>query len=207
MKVLTDPTSKGYKIFAKIVDLYFLNMLFIGTSGFGLLLGPAFIATFAITHQEMGGSETNRVRRYLKEYKANFKRGILLEGILMILVGSILISYRCTMSLQGISMFLSLAGLFLLTILTFIWSILIFPYTAHYQNTLFQTFKVCFQVAVLNTKKIIYIFAILIFIWLIGSINNFFFALLFFFGFLVGFSGWSYINALLIYPIFRQYES
>lgn len=206
MKILIDPTNKTYKILAKVIDLYFLNMLFLATCGLGLLIGPASIATYSITYSELNNQDTHRVRRYFEEYKKNFWRGLVLEAIIGVLIGIMIISYRCASVLSGIQMLISLSGLFLAGIVTLIWSILIFPYTAHYCNSTIQTFKVCFQVAMLNFKKLIYFFAILVFIWLISSINNFFFALIFVLTILIGFSGLAYINSLLVYPVFRKYE-
>lgn len=206
MKILIDPTNKTYKILAKIVDLYFLNMLFLATSGFGLLIGPALIATYSITYKELNDQEGRRVKTYFKEYKENFVRGIALEVIMGLLIGLTAISFRCASMLSGLPMFISLGGLFLVGMVTLIWSCLIFPYTAHYYNSIVQTYKVCFQVAMLNLAKIIYFFAILVFVWLIGSINNFFFAFIFVLTILIGFSGLAYINSLLIYPVFQKYE-
>ncbi|MGM0126114.1 hypothetical protein IGI37_003515 [Enterococcus sp. AZ194] len=211
MRGLMDPSKNSYKICVTAVDLYLLNMLFIITSGFGLFFGPALIALYSVMFNEIQTTAhdlpTKRLQNYLLEYRTNFVRGIILEGFLLMFVFIGVTSFICTRLLVGLLMYVSVGGLFIFGMILFSWGLLVFPYTARYSNSIFQTFKVCFQIAVLNSKPMLYVVGGLLVFLVIGSMNDVFFSLSFWLVLLFGFSGAATVNSRLFLPVFIKYET
>lgn len=206
MKYLTDPSQPSYRRLCTIVDLYFLNMLFLLTCGFGLLVGPAAAALAAVNYEELQEHSGGVVKAYFKAYKENFKRGIGLELVLMLGGMLLLVCFRAAQIVGGVPTILAMAALIIFAIVYFFWLVMVFPYTARYDDTVRHTLKVCFQIAVMHLKSVLYLVLVALIIWLLGSMSQMAFTVEVIVMIMIGFSGLSYIDGWVMYPVFAKYE-
>lgn len=207
MKFLVNPDHPLHKCLSRIVDLYLLNVLFLITSCMGILIGPAITALYVIHFARMTEySETSLFASFFSAYKENFKRGLILQLVLMAMGICVLASYRCTSVIAGVAGIVALPGLIITTLILLLMAVMIFPYTARYKNSLIKTFKVCLQVAVLNLKKAIFLLVFPSVIIIVAIQSNISFTVMVILLIFVGFSAISAINAQIILPVFTQYE-
>lgn len=206
VKFLSNPESKLYQFLEKIMDFFLLNTLCILGSIPILTISCSIIACYSVVQKRVTASSTSLTKDFFRAYKSNFRRGISIQLVLMGLSSILLLSFLSLKQLTGIVQYLSMIGLIIGTVVLVIEWLFILPYSARYENSLFASFKVCLQVASLNTKLTLeLLFACCATYFLITS-NDLIFSvasLLFLF---FGFSSIVYWVNKKVIPTLSQYE-
>lgn len=207
MKFLFNPESGAYKVLSKVMDLFILNILFILGALPLITAGCSTVAMYTVCQKIERDEVSSIITEFAKAYKQNLIRGVILEVVFLAAFFLMGISFSFLGVLPEITRYLSSAGLFIALVVEVLEIIYIYPYSARYENQLSNSFKVCFQVALLNRKVTLgIIFSLVGFLYLF-TLNNFIFSLLSFFFLLFGFSGIAYFISKLVVPIFAQYET
>lgn len=207
MKVFTNPKSKVFHFLAKIIDLFFLNILFILTSLPLITLGTSLLALNTVTVKMVLNQDSGMiVPAYLVAFKDNIKRGCQLTSVLILGFGLILSCAYCLHFMKSISVLIGMTGFVLLLVIFTILLLYLFPYNARYQDGLFKSMKISLQVAALNWKKTFLILGYLATYCLLLTWNNILFALGTLLFLLAGFSTLSFCVCKQVIPIFKKYE-
>ncbi len=205
MKFLINPDTKTAKFLSKVMELFFLNLLFLLTSLPLVTIFTGILALHTVT-RKMQEEEISVVKEYLFAFKANLKQGIIVEIILVAVGGILFFGYTFLGFLPFVGRYITLAGLMAASLLLVIELLTLPSYLARYKDNTLNALKVCFQIALMHLKNVGILFVSMAMLIVLIQENDFFFSLLTFLLFLVGFSGLSlYFNTILL-PVFAKYE-
>lgn len=152
-----------------ITRIAVVNILWIGFSLIGLIIGgifPATVASLSISRKWLIGEIDIPI---WKTFKDNFKKEFIISnllGWLLILVGGILyVNYRMLLTMSGNFLLICTFAFYLLLLFYFLLMIWIFPLISHYNGTIMQHIK---NAIILGIGKI-YI-SIANFLWLFSVV-------------------------------------
>lgn len=206
MKLFFSPDSWMYRLLGRIMDLFFLNLLFLVTSLPVVTIGISLTALYTVTLKIVQEEDSSIVKAYLKAFKSNFKRGLILSLIMIVMFSLLIISFGFLRFLKGFSIVIGIFGCALLALLLVIQFIYLFPYTARYEDSLSNSLRVSVQVALLNLKKTFLLIGIIVALGLLATWGNVMFALMGLLFFSIGFSGISLVISAITLPTFQKYE-
>lgn len=203
---LRDPTSKSSKYLSLAVDLFYLNLLFIITSIPIFSIFSGLIAVHNVTSKLIDEKSSSITKEYFKALRANFLRGLEFEIIFAFIIMLIYTSFSLVAVMSGIVKLIVYVALGLLVVITILDGLYLLGYTARYKDTLFNSFKVCFQVALLNRQTTLYLFGIIGFVFSCLTLGDGLFAFTSFILFLGGISAITMIFNHFVIGVFTQYE-
>ncbi len=196
-----NPDSPFFQFMNTLASFIALNVLFLLTCLPVITIGPALCALYDVTMQEARGEYGYLIRSYFRSFWKNLRKGILLFLLLaafgMILLFNLVFWYQMnTVSGTIISFVLTLAAGAYLFILLYV-----FALTARFENSLKETLKNSFLLAVNYKKQTILLF--LLPAAAIGACIIMHQAKIFMI--LVGFSFLVYCQAFLLNQVFKNY--
>lgn len=206
MKFLVNPQSKAYRFLAKLFDLIILNFLFLITSAPILTIGISLLSMNTVTMAILTKQELSISKTYFLAFQKNIKTGSQLSGLLLV---GISFFFLCLFNILSFTKQAFLAGIFSLTLISILTSVLflfLFPYCARYEDYFFRSIKVCFQIAALNWKTTGTLLLYLLGGGLIITFNIQVFTISFLLFFIFGGSVLSYFLCRKLLPVFIQYE-
>ncbi|MGM0125621.1 hypothetical protein IGI37_003020 [Enterococcus sp. AZ194] len=207
MKLFFNPQSKMSLFLAKVIDLFWLNVLFIVTSLPIVTIGPSLLALNTVAMKLAMNEDSGMiVTHYLSAFKENIKRGLQLTGVLFICSGLVLTSSYCLSYLQNSSVFIGAVSLVVLLAIMSILFLFLFPYNARYEDGLIHSMKTSLQIAALNWQRTLLVVGCIGMYGLFLTWNTFCFALGTLLFLLVGFSTVAFFVCKQLFPIFIQYE-
>ncbi|WP_390409153.1 DUF624 domain-containing protein [Lacticaseibacillus jixiensis] len=206
MRFLVDPKTKSFKFLSTLLDLFFLNMLFLITSLPLVTLGPSMLALHATTMAMVTGKNPNVLSAYFGTWRHELGRGFALSGVVLALIVMLWLALACLPVLGGISHIIGLIGVMLLAVVGVIMIMYVFTYTARYQDGFFHSLKVSMQIALLNLRTTLLVIGVIGAILLLFSFSAFFFTLGTLLTLLFGFAAAAYFVCDKLYPVFLQYE-
>lgn len=207
MKLFFNPESRMYKFCGRLVDLFFLNVLFLVASLPIITIGASWTAMATVALKIVKEENSSIFQEFWQSFKDNFLRGCGLTAVVLIEGGLLFLTVNAIGILQGVSTIIGLLGLTLLVILiTFHW-LYLFPYTARYNDSFFHALYVSLQIALLNLKKSFLMLGGVIAFFLLMSLGSVWFALTTLVLLFVGFAAAAVMVADISLPIFQQYEN
>lgn len=206
MKLFFNPESRMYKLCGQLVDLFFLNVLFLVTSLPIFTIGASWIALATVAQKIVKEENSSIFQEFWQSFKENFYRGCGLSVVVLIEGGLLFLTVNAIGILRGSSSIVGLLGLTLLVILVSFHWLYLFPYTARYNDGFFHSLYVSLQIALLNLKKSFLMLGGIIAYFVLMSLGNVWFSLTTLILFFIGFSFAAVIVADISLPIFQQYE-
>lgn len=191
----------------KILDLVTVNLLFLISCLPIVTIGIAKISLYR-TLQEIRESRGVRVvRLYATTFKAEWKRGLSLGAIELLvtaicLANLLILRGQTALVFQGIKMVAF--GLFFLLMMVMLYA---YPLAARFEQRLQEQLQTAFVLAGLNflwTFGMLGFVALVVFL-LLGSSWTIVFGSMFFL--LAGFSSLAYVQLAILEPIFRKYHT
>ncbi|WP_196812006.1 YesL family protein [Schleiferilactobacillus shenzhenensis] len=206
MNTFTNPESKVYRLGGKLVDLFFLNILFLLTSLPVITLGASTTAMFTVTMKMVDDSQGPLVKSYFKAFKDNFWRGTF-TGVVLLAVGAVLYVGLHVLRMFPILSFIIVGIALLIAVINYaVMLLFVFPYNARYSDGFWHSFKVCWQMALLNLKPTIGLVLGLAGVLAVITLDSFYAILASYFLIVIGFSSVALLISSIVKPVFAQYE-
>lgn len=178
MGKIFDMDNPVFRTIGKLVDLIWLNIIFIIVSLPVVTIGASVTALMSVTMKMARDREGYMWAGFWKSFKQNFKQSTII-WIIMILVATVLGTdiYFFYSSTAGYAKFL-LAFMLGISLVCFCVAVYIFPLQAQFENTIKQTMKNALLMAIRHLPWTILIVVILgvsaVLIWLFIGITIFF---------------------------------
>ncbi len=202
MGKIFDMDSPFMRVMSRIGDLLFLNIIMIICCIPVITAGAACTAMHYVLLKIVRKEEGYLIRGFFKSFKQNFKQATLIWLMMLLMIG-IFIGDYFIFSYSGIDFSKSFTIIFFaVAIVLLMGSVYIFPILARFDNTIKNTIKNAFFMAILNLPKTILMVLLLFvpFIIIYFSTYATFFVIMF------GISGPAYIAAYLYSDIFKKFE-
>lgn len=204
---LFNPDNKFFTFMAKVADLMILNFLCIICCIPVITAGASITAMFYVTLKMVRGEETYIVKGFFHSFKQNFRQGIVIH-LIMLVVGIILVFdlyFTRQMADQNV-MYKVLTYVFMVGIVIYLMIFTyIYPMLAKFYNSVKNTFRNSLLMSIRHLPYTLLMMAvtvapilIMIFAGQIGS-----FVILFYI--LMGFAVIAYINSRFFVKIFDRY--
>ncbi|MEX5397622.1 YesL family protein [Streptococcus sp. ZJ93] len=195
------------RVCEKILDLVTLNLLFLISCLPIVTIGIAKISLYRTLQEVRDGRGVRVIRLYIHTFKAEWKYGLALGGIeilvsIICLMNLLLFRGQTAMVFQGMKMLAF--GLFFLMSMVMLYA---YPLAARFEQSLQELLQTAFVLAGLHflwTFAMLGFAALLAFL-LIGSSWTIVFGSMFFL--LAGFSSLGYLQLGILEPIFRKYDN
>ncbi|MER0122868.1 DUF624 domain-containing protein [Streptococcus sp. ZJ100] len=195
------------RVCEKILDLVTLNLLFLISCLPIVTIGIAKISLYRTLQEVRDGRGVRVIRLYIHTFKAEWKYGLALGGIeilvsIICLMNLLLFRGQTAMVFQGMKMLAF--GLFFLMSMVMLYA---YPLAARFEQSLQELLQTAFVLAGLHflwTFAMLGFVALLVFL-LIGSSWTIVFGGMFFL--LAGFSSLGYLQLGIFEPIFRKYDN
>lgn len=192
-----------YRSVTKMTDLLLLNVLFLITCIPVITIGAAISSLYTMTLRMCRNEEAYILRSYLKAFCQNFKKAT--EVWLLFLTGLIIIGidFRIVMKLENLPVRIFMTVLFAVLIMVFMVISYVFPLIAVYENTIGNTLKNAF---ILAMSKIGYTVPIVVlnFSPILLIMKNAHFLEVGGMYLLIGFALTAYINSYLFRNLFEK---
>lgn len=202
MGKLFDLDSPFMRILNRIGDLMIMNFLVVICSIPIFTIGAACTGMHYVFLKIVRGEEGYLVRGFFKSFKQNFKQATAL-WLIMLLAIAILGGDFWIMAYSGLEFpKLLIIVLMAISIVLVMVGVYIFPVLSRFDNTIRNTIKNAFCMAVLNLPKTL----LLVLLFLLPAIVLYFSTYAGIFVILFGVSVPAYLSALLYSGIFKKFE-
>lgn len=199
-------TSKIEDLFARLVDLLMLNLLFVLTSIPIVTIGPSLCALYSVCLKMVRGEDSYLVRSYFHAFRQNFRQAFPISLILGLGITLCLADLWISFTHAGLFFLIlgTLAGIGLLVL--FVISLYFFPILARFQFTTPQVFAnmthmiatrpaTLFSLLALSAPFVFFLFYSLYTAAAVGI-----------FLLIIGFAALSYVHSILLRSLFAAYE-
>ena len=193
-----------FEFLNRMADLIILNIMFLICCLPVVTIGPALCALSYSTLKISGKQEGYAWKNFLKAFRDNFRQGLVL-GLIMLFFAAILYVDFSLIRLQAdpfrqVMMFLVLLGT-LVWLLVFVY---LFPLQAKFANTITGTIRNALLLAVANLPRTMLLIGMIIAAVVITFWNGMTFIWGILAWMLIGFALLSYLNSIVIWPIFEK---
>jgi len=202
MSKIFDLDSPFMRVLNRIADLMILNFLVMICCLPIFTIGAAFTGMHYVLLKTVRGEEGYLVRGFFKSFKQNFKQAtvlwLLMLLVILVYVGDFLIFTYSGVKFPTILMIaiLAIAIVFLMV------AVYVFPILSRFDNTIKNTLKNAFCMAILNLPKTLLMIVLLV----LPLVIMYFSAYATIFVILFGISAPAYASACLYSGIFKKFE-
>lgn len=202
MGKLFDLESPFMRILNRVADLMIMNFIVSICCIPIFTAGAAFTAMHYVFLKSVRGEEGYLVKGFFKSFKQNFKQATIL-WLLMLLVIAILVGDFWIMTYSGLQFpRVLLIILMAISIALVMVGVYIFPVLSRFENSIKNTLKNAFCMAVLHLPKTV----LMVILLLLPGIVLYFSTYAGIFVILFGISVPAYLSALLYSGIFKKFE-
>lgn len=196
---MDSPIMQGLN---KIADIMWLNILTLICCIPVITIGAALTAQHYVVLKMVRGEEGYVTRSFLKSFKMNFKQAtciwLLLLAFMLIFVGDLYIINYSGMEFPAFMIVMMLAFVMVVAMI----GVYVFPVLSRFENTVINTIKNSFKMAVISLPKtilmlILYIVPIIMFMVSLRLLPLVV---------LLGLSGPAYVCAMLYSGVFKKFE-
>ena len=138
--------SPLYKFMQRLWDIVKLNFMWLVFSLPIVTIGCSTIAAFTVALRMTEDTEGDIVRNFFDAYKANLKQGIAMSFINLICFGAVYADFRIYDSLSENSLPFLIVGVLTAYLMLFSF-IYVYPLLARYENTVFNSLRNSFRLA------------------------------------------------------------
>jgi len=151
--------SSFFKFWNKLIDLLFLNLLMLLCCIPVITIGPAVTAAYAVLLKMVDDEEGYIYKDFFKYFKSNFKKGFILGIIFIAAVYALYIEWQVVTKMDDVN-FIFIGIAIISTAIVIAALLYVFPLTARYENTIFNTIKNSFHISVYFFGKTFFILVI-----------------------------------------------
>ncbi|WP_248560663.1 YesL family protein [Niallia sp. NCCP-28] len=196
-----------YRFLLKIFELMLLNCLFILFCFPIITVGASTTALYTITIKMVRNEEVSLLGGFIQAFKKNFKQSTAI-WIFLLIIGSILyMDYSFLQQYSGPFSLLVHISLFFFSLVYLIITVFIFPYISRFENSIKESIGNTLKMAAANPSKIIPIFIISLFPFILMLISPYLFVFCLYLSVFLGFSFIAYLNSFLIVNMYGKYEN
>lgn len=197
-----DMESPVMRFMGRVGDLLFLNVIMIICCIPVITAGAAFTAMHYVLLKMVRGEEGYLIRGFFKSFKRNFKQATII-WLLMLLVMGIFVGDFLIFSYSGIQFSKVFTIAFCaVAVLLLMGAVYIFPVLARFDNTIKNTIRNAFSMAVINLPKTI----LMVLLLFVPFVIMYFSTYATFFVIMFGISVPAYASAYLYSKIFKKFE-
>lgn len=197
-----SPDSKIMQIIGKITDLVMLNILFLICCLPVFTAGAAVTAMYTLCFRMLRQEEGNIVKPYFRAIKENFRPATGIWAILIfILVPDYFYFHRFFQA--GNPLFYGFVFLAAVTVLT---AGIAFPWVSQFRNTIPQTLRNALLLSIGNLPRALAVAAINLLPFCLWITNYDLFTKISFLWLSLYFAAAAYMNAAILYPVFKPYS-
>ncbi len=194
--------SPVFQFLGTLFDFVVLNAIFLVTCIPVITIGPAVSALYTITLREARDEQNGIVRPYFTAFKSNFKHSFLLS-LLYALAGAVLLYNLAFWSQKKTAFGTVFLIIVALCTLLYLFSLLyVFALSARFENTIKQTIKNSFLIALTNPVQTLFLLLILVIGFALAYVSPMFRIFLI----IVGFAFLAYCASFPLTKVFRRYE-
>ncbi|MBU5249690.1 DUF624 domain-containing protein [Coprococcus comes] len=198
--------NKIMNFFSRVVDLLFLNFLFVITSLPVFTLGASLTALFSAAMKLVRNEESYVSKDYFRAFKTNFRQATVsfwaFALVLALLSGNLMISYQQSGSFYLVLRMIS----FLFVIFIGIYFLYFFPVLARFYFTTRQILLHIPHMILTHFSSFILLIILLIPLIFLCVYSLFTATCVIVFGCICGFSVYAYVMSMLFRKIFEPYE-
>ncbi|HIS26254.1 MAG TPA: YesL family protein [Candidatus Pullilachnospira intestinigallinarum] len=207
MSNLFNPDNKFFTFMGRVADLMILNILCIICCIPVITIGPAITAMFYVTLKMVRNEESYVIRGFFHSFKQNFRQGVIIHLILLVVGAILLFDLYFTRQMAGENrLYMVLGYVFMVAIALYLMIFTyIYPMLAKFYNSVKNTFRNALLVSIRHLPYTI----LMLVITAVPVLLMFFvpqtaaYVLLFYI--LLGFSTIAYINSRFFAKIFDRY--
>ena len=207
MSNLFNPDNKFFTFMGRVADLMILNILCIICCIPVITIGPAITAMFYVTLKMVRNEESYVIRGFFHSFKQNFRQGVIIHLILLVVGAILLFDLYFTRQMAGENrLYMVLGYVFMVAIALYLMIFTyIYPMLAKFYNSVKNTFRNALLVSIRHLPYTI----LMLVITAVPVLLMFFvpqtaaYVLLFYI--LLGFSTIAYINSRFFVKIFDRY--
>ena len=198
--------NKFFTFMSRVADLIILNLLFIVCCLPIVTIGPAWTAMYYVTLKMARNEESYIVRGFFKSFRENFKQGIAIWLLALVLILVEVMDFQIMSQVSGSFYTVVKYGLSIIAFMLVMVLLYVFPVLAKFVNTVKLTIRNAFFMSLRHLPYTILMLVICVapfLIMIFGSSMIFSYGILLMF--LLGFSTIALINSYFFVKIFDNY--
>ena len=205
MKKLFSVDGDLMSFLTRLADLAILNVIFLITCLPIVTIGPALVALYSVTLKMVKNEESYIFKGYFKAFKDNFKISFISWLILLAAFFMLYIDLQIANTFAGSIRTIMTVLFFFMLLVCIVLLLYLFPYIARFENTLRNSFKNSFIIAVASLQ-----YTILMLIITVSVIVLSFFVIPLQYSILMwiifGFSAIALLHSVIFRRVFAKYE-
>ena len=205
MKKLFSVDGDLMSFLTRLADLAILNVIFLITCLPIVTIGPALVALYSVTLKMVKNEESYIFKGYFKSFKDNFKISFISWLILLTAFCMLYIDLQIANTFAGSIRTIMTVLFFFMLLVCIVLLLYLFPYIARFENTLRNSFKNSFIIAVASLQ-----YTILMLIITVSVIVLSFFVIPLQYSILMwiifGFSAIALLHSVIFRRVFAKYE-
>ncbi|MBO7711252.1 MAG: YesL family protein [Lachnospiraceae bacterium] len=188
----------------KLSDLIILNLLFVLCSLPIVTIGASMTALSYVTLKMKEGEEGYVARSFFRSFKQNFKQATIIWIFMLLIAVLMFMDFRIMRLYEGTVGTVMRISVYLGALIWGMILVYIFPLLARFENSIRQTVQNAILLAIANAPKTLLMLAVIfvaVFLTLWNATTIIWGILIWF---LIGFSALSYIDSMLLVPVFHR---
>lgn len=199
-----SPDSKIMQIIGRITDLIVLNILFLLCCLPVFTIGAATTAMYTLCFRMLRQEEGNILKPYFRAFRENFKPATGVFLILSVILVPDYLYFDRFFHMNGILHYVSYFFV-LIAALAVLTAGFVFPWVSQFRNSASQTLKNALLLSIGNLPRAIAIAAITLLPVILWITNFDLFVKISFLWLALYFAAAAYMNAAILYPVFKPY--
>lgn len=199
-----SPDSKFMVLVNRFADLIILNILFLLTSLPVFTIGAGSAAMYTLCFRMVKHREGGIVKAYFRAFRENFRQGTALWLLFLFFCVPGLVYADALYHQTGMLRY-SFALFLLVALLSVFIAAYAFPWISQFRNRTGEVLRNCLILSLTNLPRTVCVCAINLLPWILLAVKPDFFLKIVFLLFALYFSAAAYINAALLWSIFKPY--
>ncbi len=199
-----SPDSKIMQIIGRITDLILLNIVFLLSCLPVFTIGAATTAMYTLCFRMLRQEEGNILKPYFRAFRENFKPATGIFAFLVFILVPDYLYFEQVFHAEGALHYAFYLFVFIAaaTVLT---AGLAFPWVSQFRNSVFQTLTNALLLSVSNLPRALAVAGINLLPFVLWIVNYDLFSKISFLWLALYFAAAAYMNAAILYPVFKPY--
>lgn len=199
-----SPDSKLMVFVSRFADLILLNLLFVLTSLPVFTVGAGSAALYTLCFRMVRNREAGIVKAYFRAFGDNFRQGTALWLLFLLVFLPGLIYFDAFYHMEGMLRYVFALFLLILALAVFL-AAYAFPWISQFRNSMGDVLRNCLILSLTHLPQTVCLCAINLLPWILLAVKPDFFLKISFLLVALYFSAAAYMNAALLWKVFRPY--
>lgn len=199
-----SPDSKIMQAISRITDLVLLNILFLLSCLPVFTIGAAITAMHTLCFRMLRQEESNIIKPYFRAFKENFRSATGIYAILALILIPDYLYFNRFFHVEGLAHYGMYFFIFIAAV-TVLAAGFAFPWVSQFRNSVPQTLRNALHLSIGNLPLAIAVAAINLLPAVLWIANYDLFLKVSFLWLALYFAAAAYMNAALLYPVFKPY--